>query len=1375
MFVIFSVKSYNSPVMKIKIIIIGALLISFFLLLGSAYADQFPKIDVFGYKKWQYKEVSVTPRSNYFLGVTLLGGGSSNLTGGPWQESLQLKIVGQLNEKLSVAYDVEQQPETPDTYNVKVNYDDKHELTFGDFTTSFSGNEFASATKFLNGVMVTSKGKNYDFIAVPSAKLKSQIQPLTSQIGNNTTGPYSLGHGSIVENSEYVELNGIALARGKDYLINYFEGKITFTKILTTTDTFKYSYEYTNILDLFFPSLSKKDFLGLQGRVILDSSSSSKGDSEPQPVEKGTNEIFPTTSRNFTGHDSPLIDLSTSEALSGTEEVNENEISDEILEDESVGKYQLKNFPVVQFSEALFFKGRLLAKNEDYNIDYSKGSIVLILPELPDDSSRLEVSYSYYKTEKTTDNISGNGGRGPYSLLNQPIVPNSEKVYVNERFVIRDFDYYLDNETGKITFNYNVSNTSNIRTLYSYIVREVPTLSYPDKNPKSATIGFTYLKESAQKSTSSITATDVQTFRWSDIASNESTIYLSKFPILSTQEGGILTVSVGNQTLVYGIDYVIPTIEVAASGNALTIPSTKLAFINDPSDISNGYYTGTIKMLTSFNSTAEVSVTYTYYKNVIGRFTGTGDGSRGPYYLTGYRNVIPGSEHVDVWITGSQTKDNYVRNSSTTEANGNYSINYTSGSPSIMFNQPLDTTKSFDVYFQYVAQQSDVSSDISQDLIGFDADVKFGEILQMTTNYAQTNNDKVISSVSTTEAFSFSSTVNRVVLSFKPVIEGSDNVYINQKLVNRDGDYFIDYTSGTITFYSISLGTQDSVTVDYKYQSQGGIQEGITSKIDKAYKYGIKSKIGKISLAYNNKNIGFDFSPLGSTAIGVGSNYQDFAVQLEPLSSDFKADYSYRETNNPIGASRSAYTHNYERLYNTSFTPFGWAGIAFVNRNQEVRGDPVDINKPLSADSSLNSYSLSVAPKEYRMGLLRITHKYDGQKTFSKDRLNFSKGDTTYGHVSYGFGFTDRIKASTDFQLSEPKIINTQTSEVVTSWKTIRDLSYDISIDLPFPKIQKMTTYAKQLDHEEITHAPSAESKIKTKNTTYHIDLNPTTIINTSYDYNRQETPSLVVQGKNPKDEKLSTSIKIDPYSYLSTKWFYTEDHTVHETGVESRGNSNTYNATWIPISFNNFKLNSNYTWYGSKAITPSGTFEVATDNRSFIQDYTLTINPAPQISLVPGFVYEDYFNATSTATSELKTNNQTVKCSLTFTPIDKLVLDAEYNLKVTTNITDNQNRHKSWSKITSKYRAFSWGELVHTLEDEHNQGEVQAGGAFPETDYLKTINTWSFNFNVPQENPILSSVIFTASYKTVSFENKIKPSDNLNASSASFDFTLSF
>ncbi|MBU1867544.1 MAG: hypothetical protein KKD13_03615, partial [Candidatus Margulisbacteria bacterium] len=300
-----------------------------------AQSETYPQIDISGYKKYETKNVSVSPDKQYFNALSQLGGFYPTYSGGPWQERLQLRILGQLSQDLSVSYDLEQQPESPERFDVKVKYYNT-ELSFGDINASFSGNEFVSASKTLNGVMLTSKDTWYDVTVVPSAKLKSQTQALTSQKGNNTPGPYNLGHGGIVEGSEVVLLNNNVMVRNADYTIDYFEGKITFTRQLSQTDEFKYSYEYTNIIDMFFPSLSRRDFFGWQSRFTVDPEKIGKPEPKPEPLVTSVRETFPT--------------IGSLDAY-----VQENEAS---------GQYRLNNFPLIKFSETLTFMGTKLIKNE---------------------------------------------------------------------------------------------------------------------------------------------------------------------------------------------------------------------------------------------------------------------------------------------------------------------------------------------------------------------------------------------------------------------------------------------------------------------------------------------------------------------------------------------------------------------------------------------------------------------------------------------------------------------------------------------------------------------------------------------------------------------------------------------------------------------------------------------------------------------------------------------------------------------------------------------------------------------------------------------------------------------------------------------------
>lgn len=1450
-------------IILLKYTLLGFWILSFGLI-PAVWAETYPKIDVTGFKKWEYRDAKVDPQSNYFLGITHLGGFSPNVTGGPWQERLQLKILAQLNEKLTVSYDVQQQPESPDLYDVKVNYDNKHELTFGDFTANFSGNEFTTVSKYLNGMMITSKDEGYDFIAVPSAKLKSQVQGLTKQVGNNTKGPYSLGHGSIVEGSERIELNRVLLVRGIDYLIDYLEGKVTFTRILTSADEFTYSFEYTNLLDLFFPALSKKDFFGVQGRFKVDPTSWGKKAPEAKEVILITSEVFPTggvglvtSQKVMTGtvekleitpaeqerlnelqfkadqlqknirylyskvpqakgdkkraqNLKKLINEARQEYAVVTKEIGKiskklevlatmeavvapslavtpeapviTQSQEEILEEESSGRYRLRHVPANLFSESLTFRGQTLRKNEEYTIKYDEGLITLLLPVMPTAADPLIVSYSYPRTKPVVDIISGIESRGPYSLSNQNLIQRSEKIYVNDRLVIRDFDYYIDYASGRLMFNYNVSNTSSIKALYRSRVFELPPPPPPPKYKPELTVGATYLRESAKKSVGAATADLVEAFTQAQLAANDNTINLSHLPMLDqdelTQQAKSLILTRGGATLVLGVDYAVPSAEVnAITGLVDVSPPAKLAFINDRADRSDGYATSTIKMLTT--GSGEVTVLYTYKKAIVGRFTDDGDGGRGPYYIKNYVNIVPGTEVVEVWDVGSPITTRYIRNSSFEADAGDqgYSINYYKDSPYITFNKEMPATKNYSVTFQYVPPTAPTGGDMAQDITGFDADFKYGELLGFSGNFARSRTDQVIPQISTIETVAISTPTTRITLNSPgtptKVVEGSEKIYVNDYLRNRDIDYIIDYTQGVVSFYYITVSSLDAVRAEYSYPDPSGAVFGQTEKADSAYKYSLISKSGDVSMAYNAKRIGFDFNPLGGTAIGVGSNYQDFSAALAPQKFwNFKTSLAYRETNNPFGTTQKTFTHNYDRDYNVGMNPQDLIALNFNMRNSDVlgdRADPTSTTGPYTADSTLNNYSLSAVPVGFKRGIFSYDQKYDGRRSLSENRLTLTKNNSDYFHTNQSMGITERVKLGWDYAISEPVTLVRTTTEAETAHSLTRDNAYDLSVDLTFPRVQKWVTYVKLIDHVAETRLPTP-NYLNTKNTTYHMDLTPMERFSTSADYNRQETPSVVTGGKNPLTERTATNVRATPIGTINTGWAYSEDHTVHDTGRESKGRANNYTADWAPIQAEKIKFNTSFSYFFRNATTPLGTLESNTDTNTLTQNYDLTLTPFSMLSLTPGFTQENYLNVTDGA--RLESVAQTSKLRVTYSPYSYLSSTGDYNLKVTS--SSGQSRPKSLIGIRTGWR-LDWGEVVWNLDEEDNKGEVQAGGVIPSIDYKKTTNTFSLNFNIPQDNPILSGVLLTASYKLVNFINNLRALDNFKANLLSFEGTLNF
>jgi len=93
-------------------------------------------------------------------------------------------------------------------------------------------------------------------------------------------------------------------------------------------------------------------------------------------------------------------------------------------------------------------------------------------------------------------------------------------------------------------------------------VLELPPAPPPPKYPKAVTVGMTYLKESAKKGATSATADLVESRTGQDIINNDNTIYLSKFPVLTSAEGGTVAVRINGIVATPEVDYSIPTVEV---------------------------------------------------------------------------------------------------------------------------------------------------------------------------------------------------------------------------------------------------------------------------------------------------------------------------------------------------------------------------------------------------------------------------------------------------------------------------------------------------------------------------------------------------------------------------------------------------------------------------------------------------------------------------------------------------------------------------------------------------------------------------------------------------------------------------------------------
>ncbi|MDI6731182.1 MAG: hypothetical protein QME05_01190 [Candidatus Margulisbacteria bacterium] len=1358
------------------------LLITYCLLLTSASFAQintYPQLEISGYKKWEYKGATVNPSQNYYTGLTMLGGYYPTFTGGPWQERLQLGILGRLSEDLSVSYDLEQQPENPDRFDVKVKYQN-NELTFGDYNVSFAGNEFASTSKYLNGVLFTAKESWYDVIFVPSTKLKSQTQGLTTQNGINTKGPYNLGHGSIIEGSEKIQLNNVPLTRNIDYTIDYFEGRVTFNKILTSADQFKYSYEYTNIIDLFFPALSKKDFIGLQTRFTLDPQKIGQPELKEAPVILADREIFPSL---------------------GSEE------SDEEQAEESSGVYQVKHFPVVRFSEHITFRGTELKNNVDYVFRFDSGEIKLLTRFLPSREDPLIVDYHYYQLSAESEMIQGGGGQGPYRLSFAPVVPDSEKIILDGRILVKKLDYSINYKTGELIFSMPVNATSQINANYQYAVMAKPFQPEP-KYPAQLKLGATYLKESAKAGETANASTAIESFTGSTIINQNYHVYLSSRPVVSTGESFSVAFTLDGRTLTREVDYTFPGVVYdPTTGYYNPTPEATFAYKTDHTDPSDGYYFGTIKILNpsliSADSTAIVA--YNYSKSVVGRYSASGDGTRGPYYLRTIRNVVPGSEVVQVWDQGSSTISTYTRNSSFEPNAGDtgYTINYAADLPYITFNNELLATKNFQIIYQYVPPTgSIVQQDIAQSIIGVDGTFNIGDIFKVDSAYARSSTDQYIVRVPTSEAFSGGGTKTYQLHAPQDIIDNSEKLYVNDQLVNRDIDYYFNYTApGSLTFYYITPASSDAIRIDYDYQDSSG-SGTVNTKTANAYRVGAETKLFKDVLVISGlaKKIDYDYMPLGGTLIGLGSEYNEYNVKYNPLSfHGLSAAFSYKEDNDPISTYQNYFTRTYDNSLLLGINPNGWAEVDFTYRNYRSLDDLTPAAAAHSSDTYQESYTLGLVPNDWEKGALKFSQGYAAKRTVSqtdswRDSNNYSESSITYVHAEGNLDFTDRYSLGYDFQVSEPKTIALRsssteaTAEAVSTLTRTYDNAYNFNADLTQGPIQKLALHlglTDRIDTASIRNFASTNEAALTRNESFHLDFIPITILTAALDKSRQEKISLVQGGANPKTERMAANTRLSPFYWLSLNWANAQSENIPDTGIVNRtaGVGNTYTLDLKPSAWNILAFNARFTLYNNDAHAPSGTTpEVTTITNSFSQNYNLALTPLSILPISASWTLENYRNANDHPTVSSRIDTETLNSiyilGAAFAPTPKFNFTTNYNHKITGVLRDlvlsPQDRRKTVFDNKAAFQVTSWGTLVYQRINEHNGGEIQAG-AVSDLDYDKITETYSFNINLPIDNPVVTSFVFIASLKNVDYKNNKSHGDDFVAQLMTFEGSLNF
>jgi hypothetical protein len=203
--------------------------------------DVLQRIQITGYRQFGFHSHSVVGDRQAFESLTYYGMGDRRFTDTGNMTFTGRNVFGLFNFDMQLQ---DSRFRDPQGQRISLNYNQgPWAVDAGDIQGSLlNTNTFASLNKSMKGLSAGFKSGRFAVKALRS-DTKGSARTISIQ-GNNSSGPYYLQTSQIIADSEQVQLDGREMVLGKDYVINYEIGAITFIdRLVAPTSTILVSYE----------------------------------------------------------------------------------------------------------------------------------------------------------------------------------------------------------------------------------------------------------------------------------------------------------------------------------------------------------------------------------------------------------------------------------------------------------------------------------------------------------------------------------------------------------------------------------------------------------------------------------------------------------------------------------------------------------------------------------------------------------------------------------------------------------------------------------------------------------------------------------------------------------------------------------------------------------------------------------------------------------------------------------------------------------------------------------------------------------------------------------------------------------------------------
>lgn len=202
------------------------------------------KIKVTGYNTLSLRSESISGSADSYRSDQYLGRGSNGLYNDT-DLTVDATLFKHFHYETRINNSLFNNPNDPNLNRVKLDYNTKKmRFEWGTINVGFQGNSLIDFSRFTNGMQLTNQWTDRFKSQLVYSQTRAETRTISIN-GNNSTGPYYVFAGQLVDGSDRVQVNGREMVKGSDYTLDTYSGELNFLKgrVILQSDVVAVTFE----------------------------------------------------------------------------------------------------------------------------------------------------------------------------------------------------------------------------------------------------------------------------------------------------------------------------------------------------------------------------------------------------------------------------------------------------------------------------------------------------------------------------------------------------------------------------------------------------------------------------------------------------------------------------------------------------------------------------------------------------------------------------------------------------------------------------------------------------------------------------------------------------------------------------------------------------------------------------------------------------------------------------------------------------------------------------------------------------------------------------------------------------------------------------